>query len=146
MPQALGVMFELDPAFPATSRALGDLALCHVRLQLDARHPWIVLIPRITGAVELQDLSGADRGALMQEVVQAGAAVRAIGEALGRPVAKLNVGQLGNVTSQLHVHVVGRRPDDAAWPGPVWGVGTAESYSDEVLERAVAAARQVLAL
>lgn len=146
MPHPLWMMFELNPAFPATSRALGDLALCHARLQLDSRYAWIVLIPRIAGAVELEDLSGADRGALMQEVVQAGAAVRAVGDALGRPVEKLNVGQLGNVTPQLHVHVVGRRADDPAWPGPVWGMGTAEAYDDAALERAVAAARQVLAL
>jgi diadenosine tetraphosphate (Ap4A) HIT family hydrolase len=145
MPHALE-MFELHPAFPATSRALGDLALCHARLQLDSRYPWLVLIPRIAGAVELEDLSGADRGALMQEVVLAGGAVRAVAEALGRPAAKLNVGQLGNLTPQLHIHVVGRRPDDAAWPGPVWGVGTAEPYADEALERAVAAARRALTL
>jgi len=146
MPHALAAMFELHPAFPATSRTLGDLALCHARLQLDSRYAWIVLIPRIAGAVELEDLSGADRGALMQEVVQAGVAVRAAAEALGRPVAKLNVGQLGNVTPQLHVHIVGRRPDDAAWPGPVWGVGQAEPYTDDALERAIAAARRALAL
>jgi diadenosine tetraphosphate (Ap4A) HIT family hydrolase len=146
MPHPLLVMFELHPAFPETSRTLGDLALCHVRLQADARFPWVLLIPRIVGAVELEDLSGADRGALMQEVVQAGAAVRAVGEVLGRPVAKLNVGQLGNVTPQLHVHVVGRRADDPAWPGPVWGAGTAEPYGDDALERAIAAARRALAL
>jgi len=146
MPHALATMFELHPAFPATSLALGDLALCHVRLQADARFAWVVLIPRIAGAVELEDLSGNDRGALMQEVVLAGAAVRAVGEALGRPVAKLNVGQLGNVTPQLHVHVVGRRPDDAAWPRPVWGVGTAEAYAPDALERAIAAARRALTI
>jgi diadenosine tetraphosphate (Ap4A) HIT family hydrolase len=146
MPHALVTVFELNPAFPATSQALGDLALCHARLQLDSRYPWVVLIPRIAGAVELEDLSGADRGALMQEVVQAGAAVRAVGEAMGRPIAKLNVGQLGNVTPQLHIHIVGRRADDAAWPGPVWGVGTAEPYADEMLERAITAARRALAL
>lgn len=146
MPHALPMMFELDPAFVATARTLGDLALCHVRLQLDARYPWIVLVPRVAGAVELEDLSGADRGALMQEVVLAGKAVRAAGEAVGFDVAKLNVGQLGNVTPQLHVHVVGRRPGDAAWPGPVWGNGTAEAYEAEALERAVAAAKRALAL
>lgn len=146
MPQALGAMFELHPAFPPTSVALGDLALCHARLQRDSRYAWIVLIPRIAGAVELEDLTGADRGALMAEVVQAGVAVRAVGVALGRPVAKLNVGQLGNVTPQLHVHVVGRRPDDAAWPGPVWGVGTAQAYEADALDHAVAAARTALAL
>jgi diadenosine tetraphosphate (Ap4A) HIT family hydrolase len=146
MPHPLVTMFELHPAFPATSRALGDLALCHARLQADARFPWVVLIPRIAGAVELEDLSGADRGALMQEVVLAGSAVRAVAVAMGRPIAKLNVGQLGNITSQLHIHIVGRRPDDAAWPGPVWGAGVAEPYGDDALERAVAAARRALAL
>src|SRR4051812_18760031 len=118
MPQAQVAMFELHPAFPATSDALGDLALCHVRLHADARYAWIVLIPRIAGAAELEDLAANDRAALMEEVILAGTAVRAIGEALGRPVQKLNVGQLGNLTPQLHVHVVGRRADDPAWPGP----------------------------
>jgi diadenosine tetraphosphate (Ap4A) HIT family hydrolase len=82
----------------------------------------------------------------MEEVVQAGAAVRAVGEALGRPVEKLNVGQLGNVTPQLHVHIVGRRADDPAWPGPVWGVGTAKPYGPDPLATAVAAARRALGL
>jgi diadenosine tetraphosphate (Ap4A) HIT family hydrolase len=59
-------------------------------------------------------------------------------------VEKLNVGALGNVTPQLHVHVVGRRADDGAWPGPVWGFGAAEPYPPGVLALALAAARQAL--
>lgn len=137
-------MFALHPAFVPTSHAVGELPLCHVRLQVDARYPWLLLIPRIAGAVELEDLGGADRSALVEEVVLVGAAVRAVGLALGRPVEKLNVGQLGNVTPQLHVHVVGRRADDPAWPGPVWGVGTAQAYGADALERAIAAARTAL--
>lgn len=137
-------MFELHAAFPATSEPLGELALCHVRLQADVRFPWIVLIPRIAGAHELEDLSANDRSALMGEVVLAGRAVRAVGAALGRPVEKLNVGALGNITPQLHVHVVGRRADDPAWPGPAWGAGVAEPYGVEALRAAMAAARGVL--
>jgi diadenosine tetraphosphate (Ap4A) HIT family hydrolase len=137
-------MFELDPAFPLTSEALPGLALCEARLQLDARFPWIVLIPRIAGAVELGDLSVEERAMLMAEIVVAGEAVRAIGAALGRPVEKLNVGQLGNVTRQLHVHIVGRRQDDPCWPGPVWGQGVAERYADVALEMALAAATDAL--
>ncbi len=139
-------MFQLDAAFTATSEVLGELGLCHARLQADARFPWIVLAPRTAGARELEDLGSAQRRMLMDEILAAGRAVRAIGEALGRPVAKLNVGQLGNVTPQLHVHVVGRRPDDAAWPGPVWGCGMAEAYAPEALEAALAAARICLRL
>ena len=139
-------MFELDPAFPATSEFVGELGLCQARLQADARYPWIVLLPRIAGARELEDLSRDERIRLMDEITLAGGAVRAVGEALGRPVAKLNVGQLGNVTPQLHVHVVGRRPDDPAWPGPVWGHGTAEAFEVKALERAIQAARRALGL
>jgi len=139
-------MAEIDPAFRATSEPLGELALCHARLQADARYPWIVLIPRASGATELEDLSPDQRRRLMDEVLAAGHAVRAVGEALGRPAPKLNIGQLGNVTPQLHVHVVGRRPDDAAWPGPVWGVGQAQPYAPADLAAAVRAAKAALSL
>ncbi len=144
MPQATGVIFQLHPAFVATSEPVGDLGLCQVRIQADARWPWLVLIPRIVGAREFEDLSTADRATLMEEVVLASAAVRAAGRALGRPVEKLNVGQLGNVTPQLHVHIVGRRADDAAWPGPVWGVGVAEAYDPVALSLATATVREAL--
>jgi len=138
--------FVLDPAFTATSAALCDLPLCHARLQLDARYPWVVLIPRIGGMRELEDLSVADRARLIEEMVLAGAAVRAVADVLGLAVDKLNVGALGNVTPQLHVHVLGRRIADPAWPGPVWGHSPGAAYQADVLERAVAAARKAMVL
>jgi diadenosine tetraphosphate (Ap4A) HIT family hydrolase len=137
-------MFVLSPAFEATSAFLADLPLCQARLQADARFAWIVLIPRVADAREIEDLSADDRARLMDEILQAGRAVRAIGEALGRPVEKLNVGALGNVTPQLHVHVVGRRADDPAWPGPVWGFGAAAAFGEDQRARASAAACAVL--
>ena len=136
---------SLDPAFLATSEALTSLALCEARLQLDARFAWIVLIPRLDGKVELEDLTTEEGAMLLSEVVVAGQAVRAIGAALGRPVEKLNVGQLGNLTRQLHVHVVGRRRDDPCWPGPVWGQGTAERLQRGGARRRKAAALTILA-
>lgn len=139
-------MFELHPAFAATSEPVGDLALCHVRLQSDARWPWLVLIPRHAGLRELEDLSHGDQAVLMAEIVNAGAAVRAAGLALGWPVEKLNVGQLGNLTPQLHIHVVGRRPGDPAWPGPVWGVGVAAAWDPKALAKAINDARAALGL
>jgi diadenosine tetraphosphate (Ap4A) HIT family hydrolase len=145
-PPKLRGMFEIDPAFAATSHALGDLALSHVRLQADARFPWIVLIPRLENARELEDLAAGERDVLMDEILQAGGAARAVADALGRPAPKLNVGQLGNITAQLHVHVIARRPEDAAWPAPVWGFGVAEAYGREALEVAMVAARLALGL
>jgi diadenosine tetraphosphate (Ap4A) HIT family hydrolase len=136
--------FTLSPAFLESSTALASLGLSDARLQADARWPWIVLIPRVEGAREIADLSVEDRARLIEEIAVAGAAVRAIGEALGRPVEKLNVGLLGNITPQLHAHVVGRRADDPAWPSPVWGVGGAVAYAPDMLERARSAALTIL--
>jgi diadenosine tetraphosphate (Ap4A) HIT family hydrolase len=138
--------FALDPAFVATAAELGELGLCHARLQLDARYPWIVLIPRVAGARELEDLSVADRARLIEETVLAGSAVRAVAQVLGLAVDKLNVGALGNVTPQLHVHILGRRVGDPAWPGPVWGHSAGEAYEAKVLAQAVAAAKTALSL
>ncbi len=137
-------MFTLDPAFSANSTALASLPLCEARLQLDARFPWIILVPRVSGASELEDLRGRDRHRLIDEIVLTGRAVRAIGDALGHPVEKLNVGALGNITTQLHVHVVGRRRDDAAWPGPVWGAGVATAHAARELELAARVALAIL--
>lgn len=135
-------MFEIDPAFLATSHEIGELGLCHARLQDDGRYPWIVLIPRVAAARELEDLAREDLAVLTDEILAAGRAVRALGAA----VEKLNVGALGNVTPQLHVHVVGRRTGDAAWPGPVWGHSPAEPYAADALARTLAAARAALGL
>ena len=138
--------YVFDPAFEAGSVAVGELPLCHVRLQNDARWPWLILIPRLPGLREIEDLSAADRARLIEESVLAGAAVRALGAATGFAVEKLNLGALGNVTPQLHVHVVGRRAGDPAWPGPVWGVGTAEGYAADRLAATIEAVRKALGL
>ncbi|WP_029414845.1 HIT domain-containing protein [Brevundimonas bacteroides] len=133
--------FRPDPAFEARSIFAVDWPLCHVRMQTDARFPWLILIPRVQGATEIEHLSADDRTRLMEEIVRAGARVRDLGEATGRPVDKLNLAALGNVTAQLHVHVVGRRRDDPLWPDPVWGRGKAEPMNDDQIETALTLVR-----
>ena len=137
--------FVLSPAIEAVSVLVADLELSQARLQLDARFPWIVLVPRVADARELDDLDAVQRATLMGEIVLASDAVRDLGEFLGRPVEKINVGALGNVTPQLHVHVLGRRSDDGLWPDPVWGRGEAEPYDDADLERAIRVVSERLA-
>lgn len=133
--------FRPDPAFEAGSVFAVDWPLCHVRLQADDRFPWLILIPRVEAATEIEQLSAADRTRLMEETVRAGSLVRALGKAAARPVDKLNVAALGNVTAQLHVHVVGRRRDDAVWPDPVWGRGQAEPMTSDQMQAAIALVR-----
>jgi diadenosine tetraphosphate (Ap4A) HIT family hydrolase len=122
------IPFAVDPAFEAASVFVADGPLCQWRLQDDARFPWLILIPRVAGAVELSDLPPEGRAGLLEEAVRAGERLRALAEEDGEPLVKLNTAALGNITRQLHVHVIGRREDDPAWPGPVWGVGERRPY------------------
>lgn len=122
MSEAAG--FELDARLAADTVFVADLPLCRALLMDDARFPWLVLVPRHAGLVELDDLDEDGRTRLMHEIRHAMHALRTV-------VAcdKLNVGALGNIVRQLHVHVVARREGDAAWPGPVWGAGSRQPYA-----------------
>jgi diadenosine tetraphosphate (Ap4A) HIT family hydrolase len=117
--------FQLDSRLEADTIPVGDLALSSVLLLNDARFPWFVLVPRIPGASELTDLSDEQSVRLMDEIRVA----TRVMIALSKP-DKVNVGALGNIVTQLHVHVIGRFRSDPAWPGPVWGHGTRSPYPD----------------
>ena len=108
--------FSLDPRLAADTRAIHDLTLCRVLLMRDVDHPWVILVPRRADVVEILDLDAADRAVLFDEITRVAEALRDETRA-----HKLNVAALGNVVSQLHVHVVARFRDDPAWPNPVWG-------------------------
>jgi len=127
--------FQLDSRLHADTIPVGDLALSSVLLLNDARFPWFVLVPRIPNVSELTDLSEEQSIQLMQEIR---IATRVMLD-LAKP-DKVNVGALGNIVTQLHVHVVGRFRSDPAWPGPVWGHGTKTPYPNHaaasLIERA----------
>jgi diadenosine tetraphosphate (Ap4A) HIT family hydrolase len=118
--------FALDPRLAADTIEIGDLSLSRVLLMNDARYLWLILVPRRNNLAELFDLDNAARAALVEEIA---AVSRALIDWPG--VEKINVGALGNIVRQLHVHVVARRQNDAAWPGPVWGAGSAQRYPAE---------------
>jgi diadenosine tetraphosphate (Ap4A) HIT family hydrolase len=120
--------FELDPRLAADSAFVADGPLAQLRLMDDTRFAWLVLVPRVAGAVEWFDLEAADQARLWEETRRAAALLR--GEA---GCEKLNLGALGNIVRQLHVHVVARRVGDAAWPGPVWGSGAPVRHAPEEL-------------
>jgi len=116
--------FQLDPRLASDSMLVADGPLSQLRLVDDARFPWLVLVPRIPGAVEWLDLDGASQRLLLAEINLCGRLLRALG-----PVHKLNIGALGNVVRQLHVHVLARSEADAAWPAPAWGSGPPLRYA-----------------
>ncbi|WP_146909964.1 HIT domain-containing protein [Arenimonas daejeonensis] len=129
--------FALDPRLAADSVLVADGPLSQLRLMDDARFPWLVLVPRLAGAVEWLDLDGGAQRLLLAEVNLAGKLLRSLG-----PVHKLNIGALGNIVRQLHVHVLARQEGDAAWPGPAWGSGAALRYDETTRLALVARLRQ----
>jgi len=132
-------MFALDPRLAADTVPVTELSLCRVLLMNDRRFPWAILVPARPGLTEITDLAEADRALLMGEIAAASEALTSL-----YAPEKINVGALGNIVRQLHVHVVARNPGDAAWPGPVWGHGAAEPYAPAALDRARAALSRAL--
>ena len=121
--------FQLDPRLAADTFLVGETPLSQVLLMNDARYPWLILVPRRSDVTEPFQLSEADQAQLWQEAMRLGEAMKAHFAA-----DKLNIAALGNQVAQLHVHHIARFHADNAWPGPVWGVGSAVPYSDPALE------------
>lgn len=120
--------WQLHPQLAADSHPLAAFALSELRLMDDANYPWLVLVPRVPDAGELVDLQGEQRHRLVDEIDRTAHALRTV----FRP-RKLNVAALGNIVSQLHVHVIARFEEDPAWPAPVWGRVAARPYTPEQL-------------
>jgi diadenosine tetraphosphate (Ap4A) HIT family hydrolase len=131
-------LFALHPRLEADTAFIADWGLSRLLLMNDTRYPWLVLVPRRADLSELHDLNHAERVVLIEEIARASRGLKALTGA-----AKINIGALGNLVPQLHVHVVARSPGDPSWPGPVWGYGTAAPYDDDARAAFVAKVRAV---
>ncbi|KAL4447727.1 hypothetical protein ABPG75_004946 [Micractinium tetrahymenae] len=110
-------IFDMDERLVQGKHWVCDLPLCRVLVCDDASYPcWLVLVPRANRAREVLDLDSAQRAQLWREVE---AAARVVQD-LYHPF-KLNIAAIGNIVSQLHVHITGRLETDPAWPGPCYG-------------------------
>jgi diadenosine tetraphosphate (Ap4A) HIT family hydrolase len=127
--------WSLHPQLAADTSPVADLRLSRLLAIDDAVYPWLVLVPRRAGIVEIADL-GADAALLMNEVVQISRLLKTV-----TGCDKINVGAIGNVVPQLHVHVVARRTDDPLWPKPVWGLVQPRKGEADAFTRFIAAIR-----
>jgi len=132
-------MFALDARLQQDCIGVGDFPLSRLLLMNDAQYPWFILVPRREDVSELFQLDAGDQLALWQETT-------ALAELLKDTFAadKMNVATLGNMVSQLHMHVIVRRRADVAWPAPVWGKCPAQPYSEEQVAAVIARLRLVL--
>ena len=122
-------MFELHPNLAADTIPITELPLCRAVLMNDSRFPWIILVPRIVGLREMHLLAPSEIKTLTTEITTVSRLLEATTGA-----HKMNVAALGNHVPQLHIHVIARFEEDAAWPAPVWGNGEAIMYEDEAVQ------------
>lgn len=131
--------FRLHPQLAADTDLVTEGPLSRILLMNDARYPWLILVPRRNGLVDYDDLTQQERETLGFECAETSKILKRLFNA-----NKTNVAMLGNMVPQLHCHVVARFPDDAAWPGPIWGVGQSVAYSEEMANDRLAALRAEL--
>ena len=133
--------WELDPLLERDTAPIGDMPLCRVLLIKDATYPWLLLVPRRHQAVEIIDLNMIEQAQLMSEIAHASRVLKA-----HTGCDKINVAALGNVVSQLHVHVIARSRGDAAWPRPVWNAVPPRDYDPKAMDKLLTTLRQQLTL
>ena len=131
--------FVLDSVIAADTTPVVSLPLCELRLMKDSNYPWLLLIPRRAGMIEMIDLAPADRAVLIEEIALASEALRA-----NVPCDKLNVAALGNAVRQLHIHVVARRIGDVSWPRTIWGARPHRPYDPDAQADLVARLKAAL--
>jgi diadenosine tetraphosphate (Ap4A) HIT family hydrolase len=122
----LEMAFALDPRLQSDTIHVASLAMCELLVMNDRRYPWVILVPRVDGVRELHDLDDSQQQAVHREMMLVSRAISAWGG-----VEKVNMGALGNIVAQLHIHIVGRYAGDPAWPGPVWGHSARVPYGME---------------
>jgi len=132
--------FDLDPRLRHDTVFVTALTLSDLRLMNDSRWPWLVLVPRLAGAQEWHRLSCRERAVLDTETSRIAALLEA-----DTGCDKINIGALGNIVRQLHIHIVARKAGDSNWPGPVWGYGQRQPYDENALTALVQRYQALLA-
>jgi len=133
-------MFTLHPQLATDCVVVGDYPICRILLNRQfAQFPWLILVPKRVAMRELSDLPEQDYLPVMEEVR---AAHDALLDLTGAD--KMNVGAIGNMVPQLHIHVIARFREDSCWPKPVWGHAEAQPYSDAALAAMLEQVREAL--
>jgi len=132
--------FSLHETLAADTVDVARWPLCRVLLMNDSRYPWLILVPARPNKTEIHDLDPADQALLIAEIDRASRAL----SGLYAP-DKINVGAIGNIVPQLHIHIVARFRADDAWPAPVWGAHPPRPYDAAKLDETLKTLRQALA-
>jgi diadenosine tetraphosphate (Ap4A) HIT family hydrolase len=122
-------MNKVNKSFLRDSHYITDLRLCSVRLMNNSNFPWIILIPNRKNITDITELNSKDQILLMKEIVHCSKLMQKIFK-----TSKLNVEKIGNIVSQLHIHIIARSEKDRTWPLSVWVIKM-KPYSKILLKK-----------
>ena len=124
-------MEKVSKSFLKDSYLITELKLCTIRLIDNSKFPWIILIPKRKKITDIFQLKKKDQNLLMNEIVFTSKVMKKTFKAFN-----LNIEKIGNVVSQLHIHVIVRSKKDSTWPLSVWVVKK-RNYSKIALEKTI---------
>jgi len=131
-------MFKINKKFLKSSHHITDLKLCSIRLHNNSKFPWLILIPQRNKITDISDLNSKDQILLMKEIVYVSKIMKKLFK-----TSKLNVEKIGNIVSQLHIHIIARSKKDSSWPLSVWVVKS-KNYSKIALRNMEEKVREAL--
>jgi diadenosine tetraphosphate (Ap4A) HIT family hydrolase len=131
-------MFKIHKKFEKTTHYIADLKLCQVRLQDNAKFPWIMLIPKRNKVSQILDLNRKDQIRLMDEIQYCSKIMKK-----NFPCDNLNVEKVGNIVPQLHIHIVPRHKKDSSWPLSIWVV-KGKPYTKLALTKMIAKLQKII--
>lgn len=121
-------MINLHPQLQKDCVYIGHFPLCQLLLSKDANYPWLILVPNRNDMTEIYQLDPEDQMQLMIESSYLAEFLSSHFDA-----DKINIGALGNLVPQLHIHHIARYKTDAAWPSPIWGQMKATQYTEQAM-------------
>ena len=124
-------MKKINKNFLKDSYLITDLKLCSIRLIDNSKFPWIILVPKKKNITDIFQLSSKDQNLLMREIVYASKIMKKTFDAFN-----LNIEKIGNIVSQLHIHIISRSKKDSTWPLSVWVVKK-KSYFKQDLNKTI---------
>ena len=130
--------FRINRKFLKSSHHITDLKLCSIRLHNNSKFPWLILIPQRNKITDMSDLNSKDQILLMKEIVYVSKIMKKIFK-----TSKLNLEKIGNIVSQLHIHIIARSKNDSSWPLSVWVV-KGKNYSKIALRNMEEKVREAL--
>lgn len=119
-------MTLLHPQLEKDTRSVGEDSQFWIRYMNDQRFAWLIIVPKQEGVREWYELDQATQSSLLDLVNRSAEHLQRLTGA-----EKMNIGALGNMVPQLHIHIIARNTGDPCWPGPVWGNGAPEPFTDD---------------